>query len=155
MTAYEFRISDWSSDVCSSYLVKGSDTPIVSATIDPVKDQAGWFNVRVTVTNRADYPISAVELAVCRPSRGRLLARNDGIEMDHYEDPRRLNPLPVEQANRKVRMRMTVGRAGSKPSPGPTSHIYGMRDCHDEDAILYIPPASLPCPIKLRLRLAS
>src|SRR3546814_5254801 len=75
--------------------------------------------------------------------------------MDHYEDPRRLNPLPVEQANRKVRMRMTVGRAGSKPSPGPTSHIYGMRDCHGEDAFLYIPPASLPCSIKLRLRLAS
>src|SRR3546814_19293521 len=67
--------------------VKGSDTPIVSATIDPVKDQSGWFNVRVTFTNRADYPISAVELAVCRPSRGRLLVRNGGIEMDHYADP--------------------------------------------------------------------
>src|SRR3546814_5376119 len=75
--------------------------------------------------------------------------------MDLYADRRILDPLPLDRASRTMGMRMTVGRAGSKPSPGPTSHIYGMRDCHGEDAFLYIPPASLPCSIKLRLRLAS
>src|SRR3546814_2398538 len=32
-TAYEMRISDWSSDVCSSDLIKASDIPVVAFSV--------------------------------------------------------------------------------------------------------------------------
>src|SRR3546814_11131890 len=80
--------------------VRESDKPIVSATVYPVKDQAGWFNIRVTVTNPAAYPISAEKLTVCRPRNGRLLAREEGQKMDFYETRRICDPLPLARARK-------------------------------------------------------
>src|SRR3546814_1285193 len=57
-TAYEMRISDWSSDVCSSDLVDGEDTPAVPGHANPEDLDISGIDVERHESARA--PVDAV-----------------------------------------------------------------------------------------------
>src|SRR3546814_2012246 len=50
-TAYEMRISDWSSDVCSSDLAWRSSGPPDGATINPLRQSTAPFAPNANVSN--------------------------------------------------------------------------------------------------------
>src|SRR3546814_12677093 len=78
-TAYEMRISDWSSDVCSSDLVIDSAPPRLAAKIEQATGQGAAFIVIDTPPHADSAASAAVEAAdlvliPCRPSAFDLAA---------------------------------------------------------------------------------
>src|SRR3546814_6604024 len=68
-TAYEMRISDWSSDVCSSDLRRISDTE-AKLQVDrrPGLDAFGWRHPEIAIARDVIDRDSAVEIAEYQPS---------------------------------------------------------------------------------------
>src|SRR3546814_7743214 len=69
-TAYDMRISDWSSDVCSSYLLSFADPAAVARAIGPGVDLEA-------VTALLSRPMTANEQFRCRP--GLALSAGCGV----------------------------------------------------------------------------
>src|SRR3546814_9110408 len=101
-TAYEMRISDWSSDVCSSDLEIAVDLlRLLLAGIGPVvqaaRSDAGKDRIELLVADQKgvvlqrDLPIALVEV-----ERGAI------VELDHQEGPEADRRRPVQDLGQKA-----------------------------------------------------
>src|SRR3546814_2002723 len=68
-TAYEMRISDWSSDVCSSDLIRRCRTGTTSTTFTTATDTR---RMECTMTNTEKQHDSPIAMGGARPTRQRL-----------------------------------------------------------------------------------
>src|SRR3546814_4392017 len=116
-TAYEMRISDWSSDVCSSDL-SGADVEI--RTVALVRNAL----LRVQFDTAEIFPELEIDHASqgIRSINGRSTARDnlcagnqrcrDAVEIDRIEQVRRLHPFPVQQDERTPSTEPAQGNGG-------------------------------------------
>src|SRR3546814_11462864 len=108
-TAYEMRISDWSSDVCSSDLRTGRPRPTLAAYID----RPGF------------YPAGRLDL----DSAGLLLLTDDGRLQARIADPRFKMPKTylVQVAGDPDEAALAALRQGGRLKDGPTLPAHAAR----------------------------
>src|SRR3546814_6402640 len=87
-TAYEMRISDWSSDVCSSDLMPEADAA-VRATIDAEARERGW-------------PALHAELARIDPDAAARIHATDAQRIQRALEVFRLSGRPISQDRKSV-----------------------------------------------------
>src|SRR3546814_13962590 len=92
-TAYEMRISDWSSDVCSSDLRSGISDKNGYFTLDALNPQKdpNWKKAYNNYAPGADYQYCNLNFNLA----GAILEKYSGERLDHYVEKHILKPLDL------------------------------------------------------------
>src|SRR3546814_18571782 len=106
-TAYEMRISDWSSDVCSSDLPSASPADFIGLRL-PAQRESRGMRSRAEVISHADPPRSAPVVGI------------DGDERQAHGTDHATQPHAENQSSPETACSPTVTPSARRPSPaGP------------------------------------
>ena len=104
-------------------LAKGQTEPGVSLDLSPMPGQRGWFEVRISITDRAPYKITAKSLRVIWPPSARLVGWEDGTKPDACGQILPRQAMPPEKGSRKISLRTRLASAGSKTDRDYEDHF--------------------------------
>lgn len=90
--------------------------PVVIATVEPVKDAAGWSLLRVEIRNRADVPLRVVSVSFLRPHAVLLMREIEGQVTDGYGSMQLRLPISADPARPAAEVGMTLRQSGVRGS---------------------------------------
>jgi hypothetical protein len=94
-------------------LAQSQSEPGVSVDLTPITGQPDWFQVAITVTNRAPYGLRAETLAIAWPPSARLVTWFDGTAPNQLNNPVSRNPMPADKAVRRISLEMRLAATAS------------------------------------------